>query len=427
VVEVALIRPGPIQGGSVHPYIRRRNGTEDVKIDHPLLERSLRRTLGVPLFQEQLMQMAVDVADFSPAEADELRRAMGAKRSTHRMERLRERFYAGTAANGITGELADDIFRKLLAFANFGFPESHALSFAHLVFASAHLKLYHPAAFCAALLRAQPMGFYSPQSLVADARRHGVTVHGPDINISLSHPTLELPGPSVRLGIGAIRSIGDKLAERIVDEREENGPYRGMVELAGRIGLTTPQLEALATAGAFSSLGLERREALWAAGAAARERAGRLPGTVTGTDAPMLPGMDEVEVAAADVWATGVSPDSYPIQFVREKLRQMGAVAVADLSKVDDKTRVLVGGAITHRQRPATAGGVTFLNVEDETGMLNVVCSEGLWRRYRRIARTSSAVLVRGVLEKAEGVISLQADQLRHLDIRVPSTSRDFR
>ncbi|WP_043721709.1 error-prone DNA polymerase [Kutzneria sp. 744] len=427
VVEVALIRPGPIQGGSVHPYIRRRNGLEPVKIDHPLLEKSLRRTLGVPLFQEQLMQMAVDVADFSPAEADELRRAMGAKRSTHRMERLRERFYAGTAANGITGELADDIFRKLLAFANFGFPESHALSFAHLVFASAYLKLNHPAAFCAALLRAQPMGFYSPQSLVADARRHGVTVHGPDINVSLPHATLELPGPAIRLGIGTIRTIGDKLAERIVDEREENGPYRGMVDLAGRIGLTTPQLEAFATAGAFKSLGLERREALWAAGAAARERTGRLPGTVTGTDAPMLPGMDEVEVAAADVWATGISPDSYPIQFVRRKLDGMGAIRVADLSTVEDKTRVLVGGAITHRQRPATAGGVTFLNVEDETGMLNVVCSEGLWRRYRRVARTSSAVLVRGVLEKAEGVISLQADQLRNLDIKVPSTSRDFR
>ncbi|MFC0439227.1 error-prone DNA polymerase [Kutzneria buriramensis] len=427
VVEVALIRPGPIQGGSVHPYIRRRNGQEDVKIDHPLLVPALERTLGVPLFQEQLMQMAVDVADFTAAEADELRRAMGAKRSTERMEKLRERFYAGAAANEVTGELADDIFRKLLAFANFGFPESHAFSFAHLVFCSAYLKLNHPAAFCAALLRAQPMGFYSPQSLVADARRHGVTVHGPDINVSLSHATLELPGPSVRLGIGAVRTIGDKLAERIVEEREEHGPYRTMVDLAGRIGLTTPQLEALATAGAFAGLGLERREALWAAGAAAREREGRLPGTVTGTDAPMLPGMDEVETAAADVWATGVSPDSYPIQFVRGKLRQMGALAVSELSTVEDKTRVLVGGAITHRQRPATAGGVTFLNVEDETGMVNVVCSEGLWRRYRRIARTSSAVLVRGVLEKAEGVLSLQADQLRHLDIRVPSTSRDFR
>ena len=184
---------------------------------------------------------------------------------------------------------------------------------------------------------------------------------------------------------------------------------------------------ALATAGAFAGLGLERRGALWAAGAAAREREGRLPGTVVGTDAPMLPGMDEVEVAAADVWATGVSPDSYPIQFVRKKLDRLGAIPVAELSKVKDRTRVLVGGAITHRQRPATAGGVTFLNVEDETGMLNVVCTEGLWRRYRRIARTSSAVLVRGVLEKAEGVLSLRADQLRHLDIRVPSTSRDFR
>jgi len=427
VVEVALIRPGPIQGGSVHPYIRRRNGAEARTVDHPLLEKALKRTYGVPLFQEQLMQMAVDVADFSPAEADELRRAMGSKRSTQRMERLRERFYDGAAANGITGELADDIFRKLLAFANFGFPESHALSFAHLVFSSAYLKLNHPAAFCAALLRAQPMGFYSPQSLVADARRHGVTVHGPDINVSLPHANLEHPGPAVRLGLGTIRTIGDKLAERIVNEREENGPYRGMVELAGRIGLTTPQLEALATAGAFKSLGLERRAALWAAGAAARERAGRLPGTVVGTDAPMLPGMDEVEVAAADVWATGVSPDSFPIQFVREQLRRMGAIPVADLSEVDDKTRVLVGGAITHRQRPATAGGVTFLNVEDETGMLNVVCTEGLWRRYRRVARTSSAVVVRGVLEKVEGVISLRADQLRHLDIRVPSTSRDFR
>jgi error-prone DNA polymerase len=426
-VEGALIRPGPIQGGSVHPYIRRRNKQEPITIDHPRLEKALRRTLGVPLFQEQLMQMAVEVADFSPAEADELRRAMGSKRSTQRMERLRERFYDGAAVNGITGELADDIFRKLLAFANFGFPESHALSFAHLVFSSAYLKLNHPAAFCAALLRAQPMGFYSPQSLVADARRHGVTVYGPDINVSLPHANLEHPGPAVRLGLGTIRTIGDKLAERIVNERNENGPYRSMVELAGRTGLTTPQLEALATSGAFKSLGLERRAALWAAGAAARERAGRLPGTVVGTDAPMLPGMDEVEIAAADVWATGVSPDSFPIQFVREQLRRMGAIPVAELSEVDDKARVLVGGAITHRQRPATAGGVTFLNVEDETGMLNVVCTEGLWRRYRRVARTSSAVVVRGVLEKVEGVISLRAEQLRHLDIRVPSTSRDFR
>ncbi|AHI01441.1 error-prone DNA polymerase [Kutzneria albida] len=427
VVEVALIRPGPIQGGSVHPYIRRRKGLEPPDCDHPKLANALKRTLGVPLFQEQLMQMAVDVADFSPAEADELRRAMGAKRSTERMERLRGRFYAGAAKNGITGELADKIYVKLLAFANFGFPESHALSFAFLVYASAWFKLHHPAAFCAALLRAQPMGFYSPQSLVADARRHGVVVHGPDVNASLAHATLEQPGLAVRLGLGSVRAIGADLAERIVRLREQDGPYRDMVDLAGRAKLTAPQLEALATAGAFGSFGLDRRRALWAAGAAARERADRLPGTVVGTDAPMLPGMNEIETAAADVWATGVSPDSFPIQFVRGRLAEMGALAVSALAGVPSGTRVLVGGAITHRQRPATAGGVTFLNVEDETGMLNVVCTPGLWQRYRRIARTSQAVVVRGTLENAEGVLSLRADKLSTLDIKVPSTSRDFR
>src|SRR4029079_4103126 len=188
VVEVALIRPGPIQGNSVHPYIRRRNGLEPVSYHHPVMERSLSKTLGVPIFQEQLMQLAVDVAGFDAGEADQLRRAMGSKRSTVKMERLRQRLYDGMERrHGITGEVADRIYERLLAFANFGFAESHALSFASLVFYSSWLKLHHPAAFCAALLRAQPMGFYSPQSLVADARRHGVTVRRPDINASNFH------------------------------------------------------------------------------------------------------------------------------------------------------------------------------------------------------------------------------------------------
>jgi error-prone DNA polymerase len=191
VVEVALIRPGPIQGGSVHPYIRRRNGDEEVTYLHPLLERSLAKTLGVPLFQEQLMQMAVDVAGFTAAEADQLRQAMGAKRSSERMERLRGRLYQGMAERGITGEIADRIYEKLAAFANFGFPESHSVSFAYLVYASAWLKLHYPAAFLAALLNAQPMGFWSPTTLVADARRHGVVVHGPDVNLSAATATLE--------------------------------------------------------------------------------------------------------------------------------------------------------------------------------------------------------------------------------------------
>ncbi|KAA2264626.1 error-prone DNA polymerase [Solihabitans fulvus] len=432
VVEVALIRPGPIQGGSVHPYIRRHNKLEDVTYDHPLLERALRKTKGVPLFQEQLMQIAVDVAGFSPAEADELRRAMGAKRSTQRMERLRERFHAGAAANGITGELAEQIYRKLLAFANFGFPESHALSFAHLVFVSAWFKLHHPAAFCAALLRAQPMGFYSPQSLAADARRHGVEVRGPDVNASLAHATLEPRTPdsseqAVRIGLGVVRAIGQDLAERLVTERRRGGDYRDMADLARRVRLSTPQVEALATAGAFGCFGVDRRQALWAAGAVAGERPDRLPGTTVGLRAPALPGMDEVELAVADVWATGLSPDSFPTQFVRGRLASLGALPAAELAKVDDGSRVLIGGAVTHRQRPATAGGVTFLSIEDETGMVNVVCSPGLWARYRRVARASPALLIRGVVEKADGVVSLLADRLQHLDLRIPSRSRDFR
>src|SRR5205085_5680733 len=206
VVEVALIRPGPIQGGSVHPYIRRRNGTEPVTYLHPLLEKSLKKTLGVPLFQEQLMQMAIDVAGFTPAEADQLRQAMGSKRSVERMEALRGRLYQGMAERGITGEVADEIYDKLVAFANFGFPESHSVSFAYLVYSSSWCKLRYPAAFLAGLLDGQPMGFWSPQTLVADARRHGVVVRRPCVNTSAAASTLEADdtsagGAAVRLGI----------------------------------------------------------------------------------------------------------------------------------------------------------------------------------------------------------------------------------
>ncbi|HEX3788138.1 MAG TPA: error-prone DNA polymerase [Pseudonocardiaceae bacterium] len=432
VVEVALIRPGPIQGGSVHPYIRRHNGEEEPTVEHPLLARALKKTLGVPLFQEQMMQIAIDVAGFGAAEADELRRAMGAKRSTARMHRLRERLFEGMAGNGITGELAERIFQKLLAFANFGFPESHALSFAHLVFASAWFKHYHPAAFCAALLRAQPMGFYSAQSLVADARRHGVLVHGPDLNASLVSAGLEpdadsTGGLAVRLGIGAVRTIGATLAATIVADRADNGPYRDMTDLGRRVRLTTPQMEALATAGAFDCFGLVRRAALWAAGAAAAERPDRLPGTTVGVSAPVLPGMDELERVAADVWAIGLSPDSFPTEYLRPRLAELGALPVSALAAVEDRTRVLIGGAVTHRQRPPTAGGVTFLTIEDETGLVNVVCSAGLFLRESRLVRGSPALLVRGRLERSGDALNLVADRFQPLDPRmaVPK-SRDF-
>lgn len=458
VVEVALIRPGPIQGNSVHPYIRRRNGLEKVTYLHPLLERSLSKTLGIPLFQEQLMQMAIDVAGFTPGEADQLRQAMGSKRSSERMERLRGRLFEGMAERGITGDVANEIFDKLAAFANFGFPESHSVSFAYLVYSSSYLKRYFPAAFCSGLLNAQPMGFYSPHTLVADARRHGVTVRTPDLAASGVGATLEwvegvragvsdipfpvdtfpvggveIPQPAVRLGLSSVRSVSNELAEAIVAERTLNGPYVSMTDLAQRVDIDRTALEALATAGVFSSctdcngVVLDRRRALWSAGAVAETGTDRLPGIVTGVDAPTLPGLSTREVAGADLWATGVSPDGHPTQFEREHLSSLGVLTAADLRTAPADSRVLVGGVVTHRQRPSTAHGITFVNLEDETGLINVVCSPGLWKRYRRVARAAPALLVRGRLERVDGVINVVADKLEVLPVVGTHRSRDFR
>ena len=451
VVEVALIRPGPIQGGSVHPYIRRRNGLEPVTYDHPVMQRSLAKTLGIPLFQEQLMQLAVDVAGFDAGEADQLRRAMGAKRSSAKMEKLKNRLYEGMASqHGIVGDAADRIYERLLAFANFGFAESHALSFAALVFYSSWLKLYHPAAFCAALLRAQPMGFYSPQSLVADARRHGVTVRRPDINASNAHADLE-PGPggapAVRLGLDGIRSIGTEVAEQIVTHRPGPDGYRTLDQLTRAVTLTSAQAEALATAGALDVLiggrqpgrhpdsdrpkatatATARRSALWSAGAASGPIAGTLPGSTVGLDAPVLPGMSDIELTVADIWATGISPESYPTEFSRDQLDEWGVRTAIDLHTVEHGTRVLVAGVVTHRQRPATASGVIFINLEDETGMINVICSTGLWSRYRRVARGSPSLVIRGVVERAGGAISIVADRIAAVNLVAATPSRDFR
>ncbi|MFC0438089.1 error-prone DNA polymerase [Kutzneria buriramensis] len=433
VVEVALIRPGPIQGGSVHPFIRRRRGEEQWEHAHPLLASSLDRTLGVPLFQEQVMQMAVAVASFTPAEADQLRRAMGAKRSSTKMRALRARFFDGCAANGLDEQLAARIFEQIHAFSGYGFPEAHSMSFALLVYASAWFKRYYPAAFCAGLLRAQPMGFYSPQSLVADARRHGVRVREPDINASLTHATLQpdpdsTGGQTIRLGLAGVRHLGVDAADAIVADRDTRGAFAGIGDLTDRVQLTKAAIEALATAGAFACFGTDRRQALWAAGAAATTRAGHLPGLAPGLDAPALPGMTRHEITAADLWATSISPGSHPVQYLRDLLTRRGAITAADLAHAEDGTRVWVGGAVTHRQRPATAGGITFLNVEDETGMANVLVSPGLWTRQRILARSSAALLIRGQVQAAEGVATLVADHLERLDLTMATgPSRDFR
>ncbi|OMH33230.1 error-prone DNA polymerase [Tersicoccus sp. Bi-70] len=482
VIEIALIRPGPIQGGAVHPYIRRRSGDEPVTYPHERTIPVLERTLGVPLFQEQVMQMAMAIGDCTAEDADLLRRAMGSKRGREKIETLREKLYAGMDRNGITGEQADILYDKIQAFANFGFAESHSLSFGVLVYASSWIKLHYPGVFAASLLRAQPMGFYSPHTLVADARRHGVTFLRPDIARSGVEAGMEpiddaaSPGTgrragsaragvsstggrdaclaftqppvgpfdphapdvsadhrrdgtlAVRLGLAEVSGIGRDLAARIVTERDGAGPYRDMTDLARRVTMTTEQLEALATAGAFAVWGLNRREALWQAGHAAGEREGQLPGTAVPLQLPLFDAPSAVETVADDLWATGFSPDDHPIAHLRARLDQRRVLRVGRLLRTEPGRRVEVCGVVTHRQRPQTAQGITFLNLEDETGILNVICSVGVWARYRRTARDAKAMIVRGVLERsAEGVTNLVADRLEELPLSLRLSSRDFR
>ena len=429
VVEVALIRPGPIQGGSVHPYIRRRSGLEAVTYLHPLLENALAKTLGIPVFQEQLMQIAIDVAGFTASEADQLRQAIGSKRSRERMERLKQRFFEGMRERGISDDIGEQIWLKLAAFANYGFPESHSVSFSYLVYASAWIKYHYPAAFCASLLNAQPMGFWSPHTLVGDARRHGVVVNTVDLNASAAKAVLEpdktsTGGWAVRLGLGYVRGIGEELAEQI----DAGRPYVSVEDLRRRVPqVPLTVLEVLATAGAFGCFGIDRRSALWTAGAMTQTAADRLPGIVTGDKAPNLPRMSPAELSHSDLWATGIAPDGHPTVFVRSELNESGVVTAAGLDDRSDGERVLVGGVVTHRQRPPTAGGVTFLSLEDETGLINVVVSSGCWQRYKNAALGASALLIRGRLEKAEGVINVVADKLQPLTVGIAPASRDFR
>ncbi len=497
VVEIAMIRPGPIQGGAVHPYVRRKMGKEKVTYAHPKLVEPLERTLGIPVFQEQLMQVAMAVGNCTGEDADLLRRAMGSKRGIERIEKLREKLYAGMAENGLTKEAADDIYGKIQAFANFGFAESHSLSFALLVYASSWLKLHYPAAFLASLLRAQPMGFYSPASLVADARRHGVEVRRPDVLTSGAQAGLEpcvkntaapplnketaapplnketaapprtqsldaLDAPhaphaclsfeqppvpafdrtapfstddhrrdarvAVRLGLAEVKGIGSTLARKIVSERDAYGPYRDQADLVRRVGLTTPQLEALAAAGAFECFGLTVREALWMAGSSAHNRAEYLEGTLVTVQPPLFRLPSQAEALVADLWATGISTDDHPIRHVRALLDERGVLTAAQLATAESGRRIEVGGIVTHRQRPSTASGITFMNVEDESGLMNVICSVGVWKRYRRVARESSALVVRGILERSpEGVTNILADRLEPLFLVTRTASRDFR
>ncbi|WP_221584251.1 error-prone DNA polymerase [Microbacterium sp. G2-8] len=467
VIQIALIRPGPIQGGAVHPFVRRKMGLDPVTYPHPKLEPVLERTKGIPVFQEQLMQMAMAIGECTGEDADLLRRAMGSKRGQERIESLKEKLFAGMAANGIRGEQADQLYAQIQAFANFGFAESHSLSFALLVYASSWIKLHYPAAFLAGLLRSQPMGFYSPATLTADARRHGVEVRRPDILRSGVRETLEpldrahrdatgrdtclvdavVPPPpfdqsapdesaahrrdggfAVRLGLAGVTGIGERTAELIVSERDDAGPFASMSDLVRRTGLTETQLEALATAGAFAPFGHTTREALWVAGAAAQDRAEYLPGTALSVQPPLFADPSSYERLASDLWATGVSTDDHPLTHFRAPLDARGVLSSTQLRTHETGRRIEVAGLVTHRQRPATASGITFLNLEDEYGLVNVVCSVGVWTRYRRLVRDRPALIARGILERSpEGVVNIVADGFEDLRVGIGHRSRDFR
>jgi len=435
VVEVALIRPGPIQGEMVHPYLRRRAGEEPVVYPHPSLEPILERTLGVPLFQEQGMQVAITAAGFTPGEADELRRAMGHKRSHERMAKICGKLIDGMAKNGIAPDIGQRIFNQISAFADYGFPESHAASFALLVYASAWLKHYHPVEFTCALLNAQPMGFYAPGTIVEDARRHGVEVRGVDVMRSgwdctvedgasgvvrgasepgsahaprTTHHVPTGPTPALRIGLRYVRGVGDKARERL--EPLLAGPRPATLEEWARIsGLTVTQLRALAEAGAFDTLWPNRRAALWELLKHARGAAGPLAPTPADHRPAPVPPLRPIELTEADYRVTGLSPAGHPMRHLRAALRAEGVTSAAELSRHRDGDWVTVGGLVICRQRPGTAKGFCFVTLEDETGLANVVITPQLFEANHRLVVRSPLLIVRGVLQEEQGVLNVRA------------------
>jgi error-prone DNA polymerase len=440
VVEVAIIRPGPIVGQMVNPYLERRAGRQEVTVPHPSLWPVLERTLGVPLFQEQLMRIAMVAADFTGGEADELRRAMGSKRSLDRMKRIEERLRAGMTKNGIAPQAQDEIVQGITSFALYGFPESHAASFALLVYASAYLKAHHPQAFTAAMLNCWPMGFYSPATLVKDAQRRGVHLRPIDVLRSDWLCTLERDGPEedlqLRLGMRYARGLRQAMGEAMVRERSDGGPFRSISDLAARVPLRRDELATLAEIGALGSLAVRpggprstRRSALWQAEAAARRGPGlfaRVEPRDEG-DSP-LPEMTLRERTAADLRGTGIAVGPHPVALERDKLRALRVRTASELVQLRGGRRVRAGGLCIVRQRPGTAKGFVFLSLEDETGISNIVIDPDTFERNRQPILTAALLVVEGRLEQYDGVTSVKGDRFWSLTDAVEGMqSRDFR
>ena len=468
VVEVAIIRPGPIQGNAVHPYLRRKQGLEPVTYLHPTLEPILRDSMGVILYQEQIMRIATDVAGFTPAGSDGFRRAMGTWRSTREMEKLHRQFVDGALLQpGMTEEMAEELFRQVAAFASFGFAKSHAAAFARTAYESSFLKLFYPAQFLVGLINAQPMGFYPVEVLVNDTKRHGVAVLPVDINGSSYKTTTEWVGPDeqpapvvssgcvipsvaarerwtpevtvgwgVRLGLHLVKGIGAERAESLDAERAR-GPYLSLADVVERTGLPEEVLERLIRSGAMDSLGRPRRESLWQLREVAGASRGRMVGRTVrslgraagkrgaaagrpmdlrlpATDAPALPPITESERIGDAYAVLGVDAQNQVVGLFRPALDRLGAVTNASLA--DRRSgRVRIGGLVVTRQHPMTAKGTVFLALEDETGMVNVTMWPNVWERLRGVVRRHALLLVDGDLQREGSVVNLVAREIRPL------------
>lgn len=432
VIEVAIVRPGPIQGDMVHPYLRRRSGLEEAEYPTAEVREVLERTLGVPLFQEQAMKLAEVAAGFSPGEADDLRRAMGAWRRPGVIDRLRAKLREGMLARGYTPEYAERLFNQIRGFGEYGFPESHAASFAKLVYVSAWLKLYYPAAFCCALLNSQPMGFYAPAQLVGDAQKHGIEVRAVDVNRSEWDSTLEPSrcpgGAAVRLGFRMASGMREDHAGRIVAARKKDGPFDSVGDLARRTGLPKATLTRLAGAAAFEPVGLARRPAAWQA-LGAGERSPLYESKDPQGKTPRLPPLSPPEEVAADYGTLGLSLRGHPAQFLRPLLDRRRVRTCRELSTARDGSFVTTAGLVLLRQRPGSAKGITFMTIEDETGQANLVIYLDIWERFRQAARGATALLVSGRLQRDIGdtvhIVVARMEDLSEM-FGVAVRSRDF-
>ncbi len=485
VIEVAIVRPGPIQGDMVHPYLRRRSGEESVEYPDDRIRAVLEKTLGVPIFQEQAMRLVVVAAGFTPGEADQLRRAMGAWRRRGVIDQFQKKLIDGMTGNGYSAEFADRVFRQLRGFGEYGFPESHACSFALLVWASAWLKFHHPAAFAAALLNSQPMGFYAPAQLVADARHHGVTVLPVDMNfsewdcvlegrqgegetrrrgdkeIALGNETVSVspspclplsPSQKLRLGFRMLAGFSAAHAEQIVSRRGSR-PFTSLDEFAERTGLSNTVLTRLSRADAFASLRIGRRSALWQSlpdhsptplhcpeNQIRREALAPVRATQTGASALRLKCGTEPDVSlpvlgafgevVADYRTTGLSLRAHPLKFLRPQLDQRRITPARRLSSTRDGGFLRVAGLVLMRQRPSTANGITFVTLEDETGIVNLIVRPEVWERHHQAARAATVLLAHGILQRHDSVIHVLVNRLEDLSrelAQIEIASRDFR